>query len=430
MALTTFRYLILNIMLFIFAAQPALCKTGDKSKTSDQISVAREIPVVRWTANRDEMNFRYNFLENLEHITLHTGIPETGTYNHHPHLTYFKGVFYATWDIHIRDENGSGQYGLMRRSTDQGKTWSPVEELFPAPDKMVSMTEAYIGTRFQNADGFAVVDDILYVVTAVDEWAGPNVRLRHRINIGQLCRSINPDGTLGKIFWLLSEAPEPVKGFPAYPAGDPVLVKKINNYFRQPGNEIQLKFGPREHLPDADDNHQLSEPVPAWQLTDGTWVKLYRDGGLRGLPIPDQGPKKELEASKKRRNYASFSFDDGKTWTTPTCTSFPDACARTHAGKLPDGQVYVINNVLPLSTKHGGRQLLAISLARDGLNFDRVAVIRFVAPPQRYKGFARSRGFAYPHSVVVGDNLWFIHSINKEDIAVTRIPLNELYKIK
>lgn len=74
--------------------------------------------------------------------------------------------------------------------------------------------------------------------------------------------------------------------------------------------------------------------------------------------------------------------------------------------------------------------MLAISLSRDGLNFDRMAVIQFVAPPQRYQGKAkRSNGFQYPHSIVVGEYLWVIYSVNKEDMEVARIPLSELYKL-
>ncbi len=419
------RFVMLSILWLILIAPPAACQADDSTKSGIQLSSTREIPVVRWTANRDAMNFRYDFIENIETITLHTATPETGTYNHHPHIAFFKGVFYASWDIQIRDENASGQHGLLRRSTDHGRTWTPVEELFPPPDKTVPLSEAWIGTRYQNANGFAVVDDILYAVTAVDEAAGPNLKEKYRINIGQLCRSVNPDGTLGKIFWLHSEEPKPVQGFPAYPAGDSLLVEKINNYFRQPGNEIQLKYGPRAQHPDSDDNHRLSEPSPAWQLSEGAWVKLYRDGGSRTART-----FREKEESKSRRNYASFSFDDGKSWTIPTRTSFPDACARTNAGKLPDGQVYVINNVLPLSPKKGGRSLLAISLSRDGLNFDRMAVIRFLPPDQRYEGRAKSVGYAYPHSVIIGADLWVIYSVNKEDIQISRIPLSELKKLK
>ncbi len=74
--------------------------------------------------------------------------------------------------------------------------------------------------------------------------------------------------------------------------------------------------------------------------------------------------------------------------------------------------------------------MLAISLSRDGLNFDRMVVFRFVPPAQRHKGKAkRSNGFNYPHSVVAGDNLWVIYSVSKEDMEVARIPLSELYRL-
>ena len=73
---------------------------------------------------------------------------------------------------------------------------------------------------------------------------------------------------------------------------------------------------------------------------------------------------------------------------------------------------------------------MAISLSRDGLEFDRMAVIRFVAPPTRYEGKAKGGGgYQYPHSVVVGESLWVIYSVNKEDIEVARIPLSQLYRI-
>ena len=400
----------------------AICLIGCNQKND---FTNRESLVVRWTANSDEMNFRYDFLENTETITLYKAAPETGTFSHHSYITYFKGVFYAYWDNHVRDENASGQWGSLRRSTDNGKTWAPVEILFPSSDKRVMASEAFIGTRFNNANGFAVIDDKLYAMSDVsDRVELPMSTVQDRIGVVRLCRSINPDGTLGEIFCLDNEPLKPVEGFPAYPAGDPELVEKIKNYIRQPGNEIQMDF---TNLTDiiSDDDHTLIEPIPSYRLNDSTWVRLYRDMGSKNAQN-----RKEEETTKSRRNYASFSFDNGKTWTVPIRTSFPDACARSDAGKLPDGQVYVINNVLPLSPKNGGRSLLAISLSRDGLNFDRVAVIRFVAPPRRYKGRAKSIGYAYPHSVVVGDKLWVIYSVNKEDIQVTRIPINEIYKIK
>jgi hypothetical protein len=290
----------------------------------------------------------------------------------------------------------------------------------------VVATEAFIGTRFNNANGFAVIDDQLYAMSDVsDRVAMPMSTSQDRIRVVRLCRSINPDGTLGKIFCLDDDPLKPIEGFPAYPAGDTELVEKINNYLTHPGNEIQLDFtNLTGHL--SDDNHIMIEPVPSYMLSNGTLVRLYRDMGSKSAQN-----REEEEETKSRRLYAAFSFDKGKTWTVPTRTSFPDATSRTNAGKLPDGQVYVINNIIPLNPGgSGGRSMLAISLSGDGLNFDRVAVIRYAPPPRRYEGRAKAIGFQYPHSVVVGDNLWVMYSVNKEDIQLTRIPLEELYKLK
>lgn len=389
----------------------------------EEVSNFRAMPVVRWTAG-DDMDFRLRFIENLETSILYTAVPETGTFSHHGHIEYFNEVFYAAWDSQIRDENGSGQRTFMRRSTDRGKTWLLKEELFPSLDHNIPTTsvESLIGTRFHNFQGFVVIDNVLYALADAADWAGPSIRERSRNSLGRLCRKINSDGTLGEIFWLRSEPPQPINGFPSYQAGDPLIVEKINNHINMAGNEIQLNFTIPH--PTADDGHRLNEPTQSWRLDDGTWVRLYRDMGIPGVSM------EENELSRSRRNYAAFSFNNGTTWTVPTRTSFPDACARSDAGRLPDGQVYIINNILPISPKQGGRALLAISLSRDGLNFDRTTMIRYLSPPMRYQGRAKSVGYQYPHSVVAGEYLWVIYSVNKEDIQLTRIPLDELYKLK
>ena len=381
-----------------------------------------EMPVVKWTA-KDAPDFRYQFLNELRTTELLHATPETGTFNHHGFLAYHKGVLFASWDTQARDENISGQHGVFRYSSDKGATWSDAATLFPPLADNVPRSEAkQPHNRYQTSQGFVEIGRRLYAVTCVNGRRPSGGG--GRIWIGWLAREVQKDGTLGQIFWLSDKAPAPEPGYPAYPAGDPELVASINSFFKKPANLPQLIFGAEARLPVSDDEHNLVEPNQPWRLADGTWVRLYRDAGsIHTKDVP------ETEESKSRRMYAAFSFDDGKTWTTPTRTSFPDTSARSNAGQLPDGQVYVINNPLPMSPKTGGRSLLAISLSRDGLTFDRMAVIRFVAPPLRYKGYAKTIGYQYPHSVVAGEHLWVIYSINKEDIEVARIPLAELYKL-
>jgi hypothetical protein len=194
-------------------------------------------------------------------------------------------------------------------------------------------------------------------------------------------------------------------------------------HVRQPGKELQLDFSVSRPL--SDDEHRLSEPVPSYELADGSWVRLFRDMGHR-----DARTQREKEESKSRRLYAAISSDNGDTWNVPARTGFPDACARANAGKLPDGQVYIINNLIPMNPGGlGGRSMLTISLSRDGLDFDRVGIIRYITPPIRHPGLEKTIGYQYPHSVVAGNDLWVVYSVNKEDVQVTRIPLETLYSL-
>lgn len=387
---------------------------------------ATEQPVVRW-AIQDEPEFRYHFLEKTKTTNLLYATPETGTFNLHGFLRYYKGVLFASWDNQARDENTSGQHGVFRYSTDEGKTWSKQKRLFPPLADYVPASVAKVPKPFQTSQGFAEVDGKLYAVTCVDRALREKVYRFNEVSrtrIGLLACEVRVDGTVGPVFWLSDESPKPETGYPSIPAGNPSLVAKLNAYFKEPANLPQLLFRPRQ-WPDSDDEHRMTEPTQPWRLDNRTWVRLYRNQGTVHATT-----RADIEASRPRRHYASFSFDDGKTWSAPTRTNFPDTGARANSGQLPDGQFYVINNPLLMSARQGGRQMLAISLSKDGLIFDRMAVIKFGTPSQRYEGKSKGAGgFQYPHSEVVGKHLWVIYSVNKEDVEVTRIPLAELYAI-
>ena len=351
----------------------------------------------------DDRTDGFPCLRNTETFTLYCAMPETGTYSHHSHIVQFDGVVYAAWSSHQKDEDAPGQRVLVRRSLDQGNTWTEIGELFPPLDRVDPASEDGPGRRTQCANGFAVVDRVLHAFSEVwDDGGGCRSAGK-----GRLVRSIGPDSALGPVFWLDTHAPAPKAGASAYAAGASAVVERVKAHLGRPGNELTWDFQHLTTRPTADDGHLLCEPTPAWRLGNGTWCKLYRDLG------------------NSKCNYASFSRDDGVTWTTASRTNFPDANSRSTAGVLPDGRVYVISN-----TSQVGRDPLTISLSEDGLTFDEAAVIRNNAPPLRYEGRWKNMGFQYPHSTVMGDSLWVMYSLNKEDIQVTRMPLSELCSLK
>ena len=121
--------------------------------------------------------------------------------------------------------------------------------------------------------------------------------------------------------------------------------------------------------------------------------------------------------------YASLSRDRGRTWSRPARTNFPDSLARHATGRLPDGQYFLVNNP---SSKRLDRSILTIALSRDGRTYDRAWVVRNEPTVKRFDGKSKLDGWQYPHALARGKHLVVAYSINKEDVAVSRIPLAAL----
>ncbi|MGE4490074.1 MAG: exo-alpha-sialidase [Kiritimatiellales bacterium] len=350
----------------------------------------------------------YPLLQNTEVVTLYMAEPETGTYSHHCHLAVFNGAIYAAWSSHKQDEDAPGQRVLMRRTLDHGVTWEEAVELFPPLDDVATADKDGSGRRTQCSNGFVVYDNTLYAFSEVWDDGG----WWRQSGQGQLVRPIYADGSLGQLFWLRYDAPAAKDGLPVYPAGSPELVEKLEDLLLLPGNELTWEFRHNSSRPIAADGHSLCEPSSAWPLGNRVWAKLYRD----------LGKEKPLSDSKTFKNYVSYSFNNGKTWTSAVQTDFPDAGSRSSAGTLPDGQAYVVSNL----ATNGNRGTLTIALSADRQIFDRVYTICGNPPVRRYPGRWKGSGYQYPDSLVQGDSLWVLCSVNKEDIQVVKIPLSEL----
>ena len=121
--------------------------------------------------------------------------------------------------------------------------------------------------------------------------------------------------------------------------------------------------------------------------------------------------------------YASESGDDGRTWSVPMKTTFPDSLSRHASGRLPDGQYFLINNS---SAKRLDRSILTIALSRDGRVFDRAFVLKNEPTTKRFEGKHKLDGWQYPHAMVVDKSLLVSYSVNKEDVRLARVRLKAL----
>ena len=370
-------------------------------------------PRLRWlnAIDREQPTLGLPVLSGVRVLRLYTASARHGSYSHHSYIFSHQGVLFAAWSNHAVDEDASGQRALWSRSNDGGRSWTDWEELFPPQDKVKPHAEQdLLNDRVLIPNGFALVGKDLYAVAEV------HVLGDHRRGFGRLARRIHGDGRCDPIFWLVDFPPEPKAGFPAYPpASDPAiapLAAAIHQCLVRPGFEPSWEFQHQTCNPQAVDGHRLCEPTQSWKLASGTWVRLYRD-----------------KDRSSNVNYARFSTDDGLTWAPPVRTDFPDASSRSAVGQLPDGTALVINNPgRERSRVDGGlrRDPLVLSLAADGLTFDRSVVIAHSAPPPAFEGYAKNPGYQYPRAVVLGESLFAMYSVNKEHIEVATIPLASL----
>jgi hypothetical protein len=391
-------------------------------RTADQESTDK----VRWVGeiHPETSTLGLQQLNCVQRATLYQASEQGDSFSHHGYITHHEGILFASWSNHRRDEDAPGQRVCFSVSSDGGHNWQSPAELFPARDRIKVRADADGRVdRVVIPNGFAPVGDRLYAVAEVHllgeskEFAPPeglgqakNIIKRKfltRPGPGRLARSLGPEGQLGPVFWLVGDPPEPKPGFPDYPAAsDPAFsgtAQAIRNYLGRPENLPTWEFVNQSTRTWSSDGHRLCEPTQCWNVHDEIWARLWRDAS-RGSGV----------------QYQQVSTDDRRTWRAPEPSEFPDAYSRAAAGNLPDGTAYVVNN------PGTDRDPLVLSLADDGLNFDRHILIASQAPPMRYKGVAKNPGYQYPRAAVSDEMLFVIYSVNKEDVEVAAIPLEEL----
>ena len=338
-----------------------------------------------------------------EHVEIHHATEESGfRFAHHPGLIVFKGRIYCSWSNGRVHEDRPNQRVLYASSAD-GSTWSAARVLTAPPESVYGSCVAA---------GFHVHDENLVACfTLTHDYPTPNLQNEKNAAWAIVSQDGIDWGEPAKIasgFYI--EAPRTLSNGRLFLGGEHTgeiwksHQARMRLLYTDAANGIdgwkQAAIDPSVVKPNGLKVFGYTEPCP-----------FVRDDGVIVCPFRNQSGFL----------YASVSLDNGETWSVPQQTNFPDSMARFNTGRLPDGRVYLINNPGPGQMN---RSLLTISMSHDGVLFDRAWIIRGEPTTQRFKGKGKRDGWQYPSSLVWKNSLFVACSVNKEDVAITRVDLD------
>lgn len=342
------------------------------------------------------------FADGLETVTIFSPNEEENRYNHGVVLFPFKERLYAQWQSSSKDEDGADTQVFYSRSHD-GKVW----------EKPIALTNKGHNS-ITTSGGWWSNGKTLVAYICV--W--PEKNNGSKQGFTEFMTSKN--GT----DWT---APKSVKNN----LSEPVLGIIEQDVHKLPNGPIITAF----HM-------QPGLTATPYYTNDPLGISGWKAGKMKNMPTNNEGMSREIEPSwfyredgsvvmifrdqkSTYKKLAAISHDKGMTWSTPVIVDTPDSRAKQSAGNLPDGTAFMVNN--PSGDKD--RFPLVITLSSDGFFFNKAFLIRSGGKdlqPMRFEGKYKRAGYSYPKSVIWNQHLYVSYATNKEDIQLTRIPLESL----
>lgn len=338
--------------------------------------------------------------EGTETITIFAPTEETDKFSNGVVLMAFKGWLYCQWQSSANDEDAADTKVVYCRSKN-GVNWSEPTILAE------SIEDGYC-----SSGGWWATEDTL--VAYINTWPA----------------SVDPRG--GYTRFMTST--------------DGLNWSDIKPLLMANGDSLSGIFEQDPHaLPDG-------RIINAAHFQPGLFINpIYTDDptGIRGwikadyANMPKSGDiSREIEPSWFRRaddavvmvfrdqnstfkKLAAVSTDRGETWSTAVMTDMPDSRSKQSAGNLPDGTAFMVSN--PVDNKL--RIPLVVTLSKDGYLFNQAYVLRKGGDgiqDLRTSGRAKRPGYHYPKSYIWNDYLYVSYATNKEDVELTRVPVENL----
>ncbi len=325
-----------------------------------------------------------------QHSLLFRATEQSYQYCHHPNLVVFRDKLYCMWSNGIVAEDEPGQRILYSHTRD-GSQWSKPKEL----------TNHKKGKGVSVSAGFRLSGKTLiafYTTTDGENFGESSALMARTSTDGQSWGE--PRRIISGFF---------IEGPRQLPSGRLLLSGEHVGKQRETKRMKLLYTDQDDGLTGWKEARIKIEKLSVFNYTEPSFFS-------RGTGT--------LVMSFRNRSgflYASTSTDQGESWSMPTQTNLRDCRSRFSAGNLPDSTAFIINNPGPYH-----RRYLTIALSDDGKTFDRAFMIFGKRIRHRHGGRTKSLGWQYPNAIVWKNHLYVAHSINKEDLGVSRIALQAL----
>ena len=332
----------------------------------------------------------------VDHVDPKKADSSRGGVNQHNYLVFHDQQFWIMWSDGPGVEDRVGQRVKFATSGD-GLHWSEPDFLTPEPPNSGPGT-AHYGTRSDQgfrwiARGFWVRNSELLALASLDEAAdffGPSLSLR-AFRWNGSSRRWDDAGQVHNNT-INNFAPEKLANGQWMMSRRMFDYKKTGVHFLVGGVDAIDQW---QSFPVLGSSSELTAEEPLWwRLPDDHLMALFRDNRKSGFL------------------YRSFSIDQGKTWSVPVKTNFPDATSKIHGFRLHDGRYVLVSNPNPKQ-----RDPLAISLSNDGIMFTQMGKL------------IGGRRVDYPHAIEHDGNLFIAFSGAKQTVEVLKVRIDGLTRV-
>lgn len=322
---------------------------------------------------------------------------ESGGVNQHNYLVFHDGKYWVMWSDGPGIEDRVGQRVKFATSPD-GIAWGEPEFITPEPPKS-GIDSQFYATRSNKgfrwiSRGFWLRSGELYALASLDEAAeffGPSLEL-HAFRY-------NSDDRVWKGSGIVYD--DAINNFPPkqLPNGEWMMSRRAHDY---KNSGVHFLIGGTEAIdrwksfPVLGSSSELSAEEPLWWvLPDDNLMALFRDNRRGGFL------------------YRSFSIDDGRTWSKPVRTNFPDATSKIHGLRLDDGRYVLVSNANPRK-----RDPLTIAISNDGMVFNKMGYL------------VGGRHVDYPHVMQHDKHLLVAFAGGKQTVEVLKIRIADLDRLE